>query len=481
MPMSKGTYYAPTWINNAPPAIDATEMQAISDTAAIVPTLVRPNLLDNWFFIGGGSQAGDGHFPINQRGLTSYSVNGYTIDRWRTNFSNDTVTVESTGVKCLNASTSVGWHLHQIISDMDELIGATVTASFFVVGVLGTYLKPIISFRNSSDTEISSINLTSNPTTGVISLTGVVPANTSKIRVGFYASSGIASGNYIQVSAAKFEVGGTQTLAHYDSANSVWVLNEVPNYDEQLFRCQTSTADSTDTYANQTNLVGYQVRPNVVDNWDFRAPINSRGLSSYSGANVYSIDRWYVANTTITVAVQTGGLLISGSSSMPSGYRLFEQILNWNYSANTQVTITARILSCSGTFRLLFGSSSDSNLRIYSEDFSSAGLVTATGSIGSGITKPVFALASRAAGTSSVKIDVVKVEIGDSQTLCHNVGGSWVVSEPPIQAYSLLRSSLGQQVTNSDTGTALPLFRQEAFFASDTNPSINGTINWTYG
>lgn len=40
------------------------------------------NLLDNWYFVGGGSQLGDGVFPINQRGLTSYSANGYGIDRW---------------------------------------------------------------------------------------------------------------------------------------------------------------------------------------------------------------------------------------------------------------------------------------------------------------------------------------------------------------------------------------------------------------
>lgn len=36
----------------------------------------RPNrnLLDNWYFVGGGSQQGGGQFPINQRGETSYST-----------------------------------------------------------------------------------------------------------------------------------------------------------------------------------------------------------------------------------------------------------------------------------------------------------------------------------------------------------------------------------------------------------------------
>lgn len=40
------------------------------------------NLLDNAYFVGGGSQLGDGVFPINQRGQASYSANAYGIDRW---------------------------------------------------------------------------------------------------------------------------------------------------------------------------------------------------------------------------------------------------------------------------------------------------------------------------------------------------------------------------------------------------------------
>lgn len=41
------------------------------------------NLLDNAYFVGGGSQLGDGIFPINQRGQTSYAGGGTTFDRWR--------------------------------------------------------------------------------------------------------------------------------------------------------------------------------------------------------------------------------------------------------------------------------------------------------------------------------------------------------------------------------------------------------------
>lgn len=41
------------------------------------------NLLDNAYFVGGGSQLGDGVFPINQRGSTFYASQSTGIDRWK--------------------------------------------------------------------------------------------------------------------------------------------------------------------------------------------------------------------------------------------------------------------------------------------------------------------------------------------------------------------------------------------------------------
>lgn len=57
------------------------------------------NLLDNAYFVGGGSQLGDGVFPINQRGLSNYGA-GYTIDRWKLSsggtlvFTNDGISID---------------------------------------------------------------------------------------------------------------------------------------------------------------------------------------------------------------------------------------------------------------------------------------------------------------------------------------------------------------------------------------------------
>ena len=41
MPMSGGSYVAPTWVDNGPPALDATELQAMSDTIEANQTALK--------------------------------------------------------------------------------------------------------------------------------------------------------------------------------------------------------------------------------------------------------------------------------------------------------------------------------------------------------------------------------------------------------------------------------------------------------
>lgn len=199
----------------------------------------NPNLLDNWYFAN----------PVNQRGQTEYSGSGYSVDRWRTNFSGDTVSVVDGYIKNVSNSTSVGWHFHQILKINSEMLsGKIVTASVLVRDYQGERLKPVVSFRDAADVEIKALTL-STMGSGTLILTGEVPAGTVYIKLGLYASSGIVIGDYVTINAIKLELGAQQTLAHQD-ADGNWVLNEIPDYNEQLLRCCMSTADSTDTYAN---------------------------------------------------------------------------------------------------------------------------------------------------------------------------------------------------------------------------------------
>lgn len=140
------------------------------------------NLLDNWYFIGGGSQLGYGVFPINQRGQTSYSNTGYTFDRWK--LTSGSMTIAAGGIT-LNGT------LEQIL---EANIGQTVTASALLAD--GTMITPVY-----------------NDTTKTFTLT--------------------ATGQTIK--AVKLELGSEQTLAHQE--NGVWVLNEIPNYQTELTKC----------------------------------------------------------------------------------------------------------------------------------------------------------------------------------------------------------------------------------------------------
>lgn len=63
------------------------------------------NLLDNWYFVGGGSQLGDGIFPINQRGQTQYTAAGFVFDRWFKS-GGVTATLDAGGLTIANSN---GW------------------------------------------------------------------------------------------------------------------------------------------------------------------------------------------------------------------------------------------------------------------------------------------------------------------------------------------------------------------------------------
>lgn len=142
------------------------------------------NLLDNWYFIGGGSQIGYGTFPINQRGQASYSnANAYTIDRWK--LTSGSMSVVSGGIT-LNGT------LAQILKNA---IGQAVVCSALLSD--GTMITP------TYDDSTKTFTLTATGQTIV---------------------------------AAKLELGSEQTLAHQE--NGSWVLNEIPDYGDELAKCQ---------------------------------------------------------------------------------------------------------------------------------------------------------------------------------------------------------------------------------------------------
>lgn len=187
------------------------------DALSNKPVIVNPNLLDNWYF---GN-------PVNQRGFTTgpgySSTEPYCIDRWlRTGYSAATITVDN-GIVIDNASVTNG--SSQIYQKLENVLpNATYIASVLVAEVSGT---GTLSIADSGGNLLSGVTI-STPGLHFVSYNGDKAA---RLFMGSRAKS------KVKFTAVKLELGDVQTLAHQD-ANGNWVLNEIPNYADQLARCQ---------------------------------------------------------------------------------------------------------------------------------------------------------------------------------------------------------------------------------------------------
>lgn len=195
------------------------------------------NLLDNWYFLN----------PVNQRGVTSGSgAEGYSIDRWIASYGSGGVSwsLTSSGLTFQPTNTSSYGYICQVIGNeiLSALTGKRIsvyvmTSDGDVIGNVVTYSSNVLIYDATYDGHRVRIRF-----------------DGSDFRIESYASA-------LTVCAVKLELGSEQTLCHNEGTAEapVWVLNEVPDYEYELYRCMTSTADSTDPYANKTLATGQEL------------------------------------------------------------------------------------------------------------------------------------------------------------------------------------------------------------------------------
>ncbi len=170
------------------------------------------------------------HFlnPVNQRGVSgSISAAGYFIDRWKL----ESGTVEMTdGGLVLNGS---------MVQILEFPVGQAVTAS-------------------------------------VLTSTGVTEGSYDDSTKTFTIT---AAGDTIL--AAKLELGDTQTLAHEEDGE--WVLNEIPDFGEQLAKCQYFAR-----MVNAVLLVRAIGSSSLVFPYNFGSPMRTAPVVERLRCNVYN-------------------------------------------------------------------------------------------------------------------------------------------------------------------------------------------------
>ena len=193
------------------------------------------NLLDNWYFVGGGSQQGGGQFPINQRGQTSYSYssNGaYFIDRWFFSDATSSVTLNSDNITLFNSSTATGPKI--ALSHFIESSRLEKNVPY-VLSVLVDEISQGSNWWIATNADVGANAAVTQP--GLVSQQFIFTAQKDKIYIYIWKSSS-NSNDKIKIKAIKFEQGYLSTLARKDESGS-WVLNDAPpNFDQELAKCQ---------------------------------------------------------------------------------------------------------------------------------------------------------------------------------------------------------------------------------------------------
>lgn len=259
------------------PLVDTIEIFQMTNVGAHIDGTdvyqSNDNLLDNAYFVGGGSQLGDGVFPINQRGQTSYSANAYGIDRWICYGGAITLAADGISVPANGVFT-------QPTDNLTQLNGETLTLS--------------VLYDSGIETG-----------TAVLDLSGT----TMFINNGAAGQSYITSGGLVQtykgtaskVRAIKLEKGTVSTLAN----------DPPPDFGEELRKCQRYLW--VDTFGANT-IISSGLAFNTSSVFDFVVPVPMRkapivATFTVTPYIVYGGNLALAGGATVTMSGQNGNHL----------------------------------------------------------------------------------------------------------------------------------------------------------------------------
>jgi len=375
-PLVAGTDYAtPGMIPTVPsaytsnPAMDGTASPGSSgnwargnhvhpsDTSRVPVYGLGKNLLDNAYFVGGGSQLGGWRLPINQRRSSSYNdaANGdITIDRWKVNkLSGATITVavESDGIKLTKTGTVAG-HWNQTIESLRLPVGGKCTLSVLITSITYSGTEPtlvIMKRVSSTDTVVASKAISS---TGLHSVAFTVPSGADSFVIAIGAVSPASSQTSVYtvgIAAMKLEMGTESTLATQESGT--WMVPNAPSFLEEQQKCRRYLFDVLSPLSAYS-IAGLGIGTSGTQaNFVISTPVTMRAVPTVSMTGAIRVVSWDSGGNAQIVSVTSfeqqytrlgnGSVQITANASGVVGGRTY--ILSANNSTSAKLLLSAEL------------------------------------------------------------------------------------------------------------------------------------------
>lgn len=174
---------------------------------------------------------------------------------------------------------------------------------------------------------------------------------------------------------------------------------------------------------------------NLLDNWDFRNPVNQRGQAEYSGEG-YAIDRWTLSQwntTSVACSIVTKGLRVRGEASGVCSTSIKQFVEG--IKAGCQVTASVLVTGSTAVGAVQLFIRTNSGVRLASVCLSAPGLYSVTTTLPDDFEGNLMIdigqdASSGGNGNTDFTLVAAKLELGTQQTLAHqDADGNWVLNE----------------------------------------------------
>lgn len=171
--------------------------------------------------------------------------------------------------------------------------------------------------------------------------------------------------------------------------------------------------------------------PNLLENWDFRNPVNRNGKGEYTESGI-TIDKWELArrNYESSVLVNEGDVTFRITNSSSLGNPPFFGTYKTREVGKATYTISLLVKEVNGLFSLGVQWDGAPWTTFASIEGLRIGLNTCTFSIPENNVPPLIFVMGENVG--SITMEAIKLELGDHQTLARqNDLGEWEIIDPP--------------------------------------------------